>query len=54
MTGIAFDLPEVAPVFEEYVEQQGLDGRLRFVAGNFFSDDLPPADVLVMGQVLHD
>jgi len=54
MTGIGFDLPEVAPVFEEYVEQHGLQERLRFVAGNFFSDDLPPADVLVMGHVLHD
>ena len=54
VTGIGFDLPEVAPVFEEYVEQHGLQERLRFVAGNFFSDDLPPADVLVMGHVLHD
>ena len=54
ITGIGFDLPEAAPVFEEFVEQNGLQGRLRFVGGNFFSDDLPQADVLVMGHVLHD
>lgn len=27
---------------------------MRFIAGNFFRDDLPHADVLVMGMVLHD
>ena len=54
LTGIGFDLPEVAPVFEEYVEQNGLKGRLQFVGGDFFSDDLPEADVHVLGHVLHD
>src|SRR6516225_10484168 len=28
--GIGFDLPEVAPVFEEYAEVNGVSGRLRF------------------------
>ena len=41
-------------MFEEFVEHNGLQGRLHFVGGNFFSDDLPQADVLVMGHVLHD
>ena len=54
LTGIGFDLPEVAPVFEEFVEQNGLQGRLQFVGGDFFSDDLPPADVFLMGHILHD
>ena len=54
ITGIGFDLPKAAPVFEEFVEHNGLQGRLHFVGGNFFSDDLPQADVLVMGHVLHD
>jgi len=54
LTGIGFDLPEVAPAFEEYVEHNGLQGRLRFVAGDFFADDLPNADVLTMGHILHD
>ena len=54
ITGIGFDLPEVAPVFEEFVEHNGMQGRLHFIGGNFFADDLPHADVLVMGHVLHD
>ena len=54
LTGVGFDLPEVAPVFEDYVEQQRPAGRLRFVGGDFFTDDLPQADVITMGHILHD
>src|SRR6266511_3539808 len=54
LTGVGFDLPEVAPVFEDYVAHNGLQERLRFAAGDFFADDLPETDVLVMGHILHD
>jgi len=54
LIGAGFDLPEVAPVFEDYIEQNGVQARLRFVAGDFFADELPKADVLVMGHILHD
>ena len=54
VTGQGFDLPEVAPVFEEYVERNGVGERLRFSSGSFFSDDLPRADVVTMGHILHD
>ncbi len=54
LTGGGFDLPAVAPIFTRYVESHGLSERLRFTSGDFFSDDLPRADVLVMGLVLHD
>jgi hypothetical protein len=36
------------------VAEQGLSDRVRFQAGNFFEDELPRADVIVMGHVLHD
>lgn len=52
--GIGFDLPEVGPIFEEYVEQNSLSGRVRFVPGSFFTGELPKADVVVMGHILHD
>ncbi len=52
--GIGFDLPRVGPVFEEYVAQNGLKDRLRFVSGNFFEEPLPKADVVTMGHILHD
>ena len=54
LTGEGFDLPTVGPIFEEYVASFGLRDRIRFRAGNFFTDPLPAADVLVMGMILHD
>jgi hypothetical protein len=54
LRGGGFDLPQVGPVFEEYVAAAGLSGRLKFHAGSFFSDPLPSADVLIMGHILHD
>jgi|SRR5208282_72783 len=54
LSGIGFDLAEVGPIFEEYMEQHGLRGRLRFAAGNFFEDPLPKTDVITMGHILHD
>jgi hypothetical protein len=52
--GTGFDLPEVAPIFEEYVQGNGLADRLRFAPGSFFDHDLPKADVVTMGHILHD
>lgn len=54
LRGIGFDLPPVQPVFEEFVARHGLSEKVRFQAGNFFEDALPTADVIVMGQILHD
>ena len=54
LSGIGFDLPEVEPIFEEHTSQNGLSERLQFVGGDFFSDSLPPADVVMMGHILHD
>jgi hypothetical protein len=54
LSGIGFDLAEVAPVFEEYVEKNGVSDRVRFQAGSFFEQPLPRADVILMGHILHD
>jgi hypothetical protein len=54
LTCTGFDLPEVAPIFEEYVEANGVTSRVRFEPGNFFQDPLPEADVIMMGHILHD
>ncbi len=54
ITGGGFDLPPVEPLFEANVARFGLGERLSFTAGDFFSDPLPKADVLVMGHILHD
>jgi hypothetical protein len=54
LIGVGFDLPVVGPIFEEYVRSHGLSHRLRFQPGDFFQDQLPSADVIVMGHILHD
>jgi O-methyltransferase domain/Dimerisation domain len=53
LRGIGFDLPEVGPIFEDYVEENGLSSAIRFEAGSFF-ETMPAADVLMMGHILHD
>lgn len=54
LSGIGFDLPEVGPIFEEYVQRNGAADRVHFVPGNFFDQPLPKADVILMGHILHD
>lgn len=54
LRGMGFDLPEVAPIFEAYVAAAGVADRLTFVPGSFFTQDLPKADVVLMGHILHD
>ncbi len=54
MQGIGFDLPAVGPCFEEYVEANGISGRVKFCPGSFFKQPLPKADVVMMGHILHD
>jgi len=54
LTAVGFDLPELAPVFEQYVARHNLADRVQFRAGNFFHDPLPRTDVIVFGRVLHN
>ncbi|WP_422928748.1 methyltransferase [Singulisphaera sp. PoT] len=54
LAGGNFDLPVVGPIFEDYAASFGLADRLKFHPGSFFTDQIPTADVLVMGHILHD
>jgi len=54
LRGTGFDLPQVAPIFEEYAARLGVADRLAFQPGSFFTDPLPTADVVLMGHILHD
>ena len=51
--GTGFDLPEVGPIFEEYVEANRISGRVKFSPGSFLEQALPEADVVMMGHILH-
>jgi hypothetical protein len=54
LRGIGYDLPEVGPIFSDYVALNGLKDRVSFAPGNFFTDAMPKADVVLMGHILHD
>ena len=54
LTGIGFDLPEVAPIFEDYIAENGISDRVSFAPGSFFDAPIPSADVVMMGHILHD
>jgi len=55
LIGAGFDLPEVKPIFDEFIAGRGVSDRVKFLAGNFLTDpSLPSANVLIMGHILHD
>ncbi len=54
MRCVTFDLPPVAPVAKENITMMGLSDRVSVQSGDFLTEDLPKADVITMGNVLHD
>jgi len=54
LRGIGFDLPEVGPIFDDYIAANRVADRVVFVGGSFFTEELPTADVLLFGHILHD
>lgn len=50
MEAAVFDLPEVI----EYAREFTADSRVELLAGDFFADALPEADLYTLGRILHD
>lgn len=50
----SFDLPPVEPHARNAIDAAGLADRIKVVTGDFFIDPLPEADVVTMGNILHD
>lgn len=50
----SFDLPIVEPVALENITHFHLSDRVKTTVGDFFKDTFPKADVIVMGNILHD
>lgn len=50
----SFDLPVVEPIARRTIQAAGLSNTVRTAAGDFFADPLPRADVICMGNILHD
>src|SRR5215469_1680555 len=51
---ISFDLPAVEPIAQRHITAAGLSDQIRTASGDFFQDQLPKADVITMGMILHD
>jgi len=54
MSSISFDLPPVGPIAYENISKMGVANRVKIQSGNFFTDQFPKADVITMGNILHD
>jgi precorrin-6B methylase 2 len=54
MKCISFDLPPVCPIALENISKMGLASKVKIQAGDFFTDPFPKADVITMGNILHD
>lgn len=54
LTFNSFDLPPVAPLAQKQIKAAGMEERIKAIAGDFFKDELPKADVITMGNILHD
>lgn len=50
----SFDLPVVEAIARRWIEKAGLSGRINVVSGDFLKDALPKADIITMGNILHD
>ena len=50
----SFDLPPVEPLANATIQQYGLSDRVKAASGDFFTMPIPNADIVVMGNILHD
>lgn len=51
---LSFDLPAATAIARREIANAKLVSRIEAVAGDFFADAFPAADVIVMGNILHD
>jgi acetylserotonin O-methyltransferase len=49
-----FDLPAVAPLARDIVGASPVADRIDVIAGDFFADALPEADLFALGRIVHD
>jgi hypothetical protein len=48
-----FDMPPVEPIAKKKIAKAGLSDRIQFIGGDFLKDQLPKADIVTMGNILH-
>ena len=54
LRAVVFDLPRTTALAREQVAKSPAFERIEVVAGDFFEDELPAADLYYVGRILHD
>ncbi|MEN9907684.1 MAG: hypothetical protein RLZZ540_825 [Bacteroidota bacterium] len=54
MTCTTFDLPAVEAMAKETIQKFEVSSQVKAVSGDFFTDSFPKADVIAMGNIVHD
>lgn len=54
MKCVSLDLPAVTPIAAEYISKMGVANKVKVISGDFFEDPIPKADIVTMGNILHD
>ncbi|WP_158883768.1 methyltransferase [Amycolatopsis anabasis] len=50
---VVFDVPQVEKIVTTTVAEHGMQDRVKFRAGDFFTDELDPADVVLLFNIIH-
>ena len=50
---LTLDLPPVEPLAKNKIAHFNLSDRIQFISGDFWKEELPKADVITMGNILH-
>lgn len=50
----SFDLPPVEQIAKENIKNMELENKVKVLSGDFFKVNFPKADVITMGNILHD
>jgi acetylserotonin O-methyltransferase len=54
ISAAVFDLPAVIQIAREEVAKTSVAARVELIAGDFFQDELPEADLFAVSRILHD
>lgn len=54
LRAVVFDLPRVAASARAHIAESAMEERVEVIAGDFFHDELPAADLYAVGRILHD
>lgn len=54
LRAVVFDLPDAVGLAQENIGVSSVADRIEMVAGDFFADPLPEADIFALGRIVHD